>query len=136
VLTTKYWTVGIIPDQPYLGRGLITLLDHKASLAELSDQEWQEFHDIVRKLEPAYQKTFGARPLNLGCFMNHGYRDDPAHPHVHWQIFPRYKNPVEFMDITFVDELYGNFYDDNARKPISEEVVAAIAQRLKETLES
>lgn len=131
ILTTNYWTVGIIPDQPYLGRALITLLDHKGSLGKLTHEEWEEFEMIVPKLENAYKQTFGAEPLNLGCFMNHGYRDDPPHPHVHWQIFPRYKEPVELQGMTFEDTRYGIFYDNDAQRPVSQEVVAEIVQRLK-----
>jgi diadenosine tetraphosphate (Ap4A) HIT family hydrolase len=134
LITTDHWTVGVIPDQPYLGRALITLLTHKSSLAQLSDDEWEEFHDIVRKLEPAYEKAFGAVPLNIGCFMNHGFKDDPPHPHVHWQIYPRYKNPVEFAGLTFEDKFYGEFYDNDTLRPVSNEVVKKIVEQLKANL--
>lgn len=134
ILTTKYWTVGVIPDQPYLGRALITLLDHKGSLGQLTPEEWQEFEDMVPKLERAYKQAFGAEPLNMGCFMNHGYRDDPPHPHVHWQIFPRYKDPVELKGIVFEDDRYGRFYDDDARRPVDQSVVEEIVTRLKASL--
>lgn len=131
ILTTTYWTVGIIPDQPYLGRALITLLAHKSSLGQLSPAEWQEFEAMVPKLENAYKQAFGAEPLNMGCFMNHGYQDNPPHPHVHWQIFPRYKKPFELKGIIFDDNRCGRFYDDDARRPVDNEVVEEIAQRLK-----
>ncbi len=134
ILTTKYWTVGVIPDQPYLGRALVTLLTHKGSLGELGREEWEEFEAMVPRLEKAYNQAFGALPLNMGCFMNHGYKDDPPHPHVHWQIFPRYKNPVKFNGITFEDKLYGEFYDDNLRRSVDNNVVEAIAQRLEDNL--
>ena len=117
-----------------MGRALITLLNHKSSLGKLSIEEWQEFQEIVRKLEPAYKSAFGAKPLNMGCFMNHGYRDDPPHPHVHWQFFPRYKKPLEFAGQLFEDELFGNFYDDNSRRPVDHNTVTAIANALKAKL--
>lgn len=135
ILTTKYWTVGVIPDQPYLGRALITLLDHKGSLGQLTREEWQEFEDMVPKLEHAYKQAFGAEPLNIGCFMNHGYRDNPPHPHVHWQIFPRYKEPVELKGIVFADDRYGRFYDDDARRPVDQDVIEEITTRLKAYLD-
>lgn len=134
IITTNYWTVGVIPDQPYLGRALITLLTHKGSLPELTDEEWAEFISIVRQLEPAYEKAFGAKPLNIGNFMNHGYRDDPPHPHIHWQIFPRYKEPVQLAGLTFTDDRYGNFYDDDARRPVDDIVVKEIVARLRDAL--
>jgi diadenosine tetraphosphate (Ap4A) HIT family hydrolase len=136
IITTKHWTVGVIPDQPYLGRALITLLTHKGSLGQLNDDEWQEFHGIVRKLEPAYEQAFGAMPLNIGCFMNHGYRDDPPHPHVHWQIFPRYKDAVDFAGLHFEDDLYGVFYDDGRNRFVDDEVVKQIADKLRYEVEN
>jgi diadenosine tetraphosphate (Ap4A) HIT family hydrolase len=134
ILTGEYWTVGIIPDQPYLGRAIITLLDHKPSLGTLSKEEWQEFETIVSKLELAYKTAFGAEPLNIGCFMNHGYRDNPPHPHVHWHIFPRYKESYELLGITFSDNRYGNFYNDDMRRPVDDAVVSEIAKQLKDAL--
>jgi diadenosine tetraphosphate (Ap4A) HIT family hydrolase len=135
IITTEYWTVGIIPDQPYLGRALITLLDHKPSLGTLSKDEWQDFEAIVPRLEKAYKKAFGAEPLNMGCFMNHGYRDDPPHPHVHWQVFPRYRQPYELKGIVFEDNRYGSFYDDDARKTVEPELIEEICMKLASALE-
>jgi diadenosine tetraphosphate (Ap4A) HIT family hydrolase len=134
ILTTEHWTVGIIPDQYYLGRALITLLDHKPSLGMLNENEWSEFQLIVTKLEKAYKELFNAEPLNLGCFMNHSYRDTPPHPHVHWQVFPRYKETQEFMGLDFIDSRYGSFYDDDAHNLVTEEIVAEIAKRLTAVL--
>jgi diadenosine tetraphosphate (Ap4A) HIT family hydrolase len=134
LLTTKYWTVGVIPDQPYLGRALITLLTHKASLGELSPEEWQEFEAMVPDLERAYKRAFGAEPLNIGCFMNHGFKDDPPHPHVHWQLFPRYKHPYELQGILFKDDLYGEYYDDTIRRPVDDDTVGEIVRQLKQQL--
>lgn len=89
---------------------------------------------MVPQLENAYKQAFGAEPLNIGCFMNHGYKDEPPHPHVHWQIFPRYKNPVEFSGMLFKDNRYGRFYDDDLRRPVSDEIVGGIAKQLRDAL--
>lgn len=134
ILTTEHWTAGVIPDQPYLGRVLITLLTHKGSLGQLSPEEWQEFEAMIPRLERAYKQAFGAEPLNIGCYMNNAYKDDPPHPHVHWHIFPRYKQPVELGDIVFEDKQFGSFYDDNIVRPVGEAVVQEIAERLKAAL--
>jgi len=134
LLTPKYWTAGVLNDQPYLGRAIVSLRAHKGSLSELSDEEWAEFHDIVRILEPAYQKALGASPLNWGCFMNHGFRSDPPMPHVHWHIFPRYKETQTIHGLTFEDELYGSFYDNSIRRPVSDDVVEEIVAKLKAEL--
>lgn len=131
VMTTKYWTVGVIPDQAYLGRAIISLLTHKGSLGALSHEEWEEFEAIIPKLERAYKLAFGADPLNIGSFMNHGFKEDPPHPHVHWHIFPRYKQPHELGGIVFEDDRYGEFFDDDARHLVNDAVVGEIVQQLQ-----
>ena len=135
ILTTDHWTVGLIPDQAYLGRAIITLLTHKGSLGQLSPEEWQEFEAMMPRLEHAYSQAFGASPLNIGCFMNNAFKTDPPHPHVHWHIFPRYKQPFELNGMVFDDERYGNFYDDGALRLVPENVVAEIAKRLQAHLD-
>jgi diadenosine tetraphosphate (Ap4A) HIT family hydrolase len=77
------------------------------------------------------KQAFCAEPLNMGCFMNHGYRDNPPHPHVHWQVFPRYNKPVKFNGLTFEDNRYGSFYDDDARRVVGADTVEAIATELR-----
>src|ERR1019366_6447028 len=130
IITTSHWTVGIIPNQAYLGRALITLLTHKGRLGQLSQEEWQDFQNIVQRLGPAYEKAFGANPLNIGCYMNNGYKDDPPHPHVHWHIFPRYRKAPVLNGIAYDDPLFGHFYNDNAERLVSIEVVEQIASKL------
>jgi diadenosine tetraphosphate (Ap4A) HIT family hydrolase len=131
ILTTEHWSVGVISDQPYLGRAIISLNTHKGSLGQLSTAEWLDFQTVVQRLEPAYEKAFGAVPLNIGCFMNHAFRDDPPHPHVHWHVFPRYKQPVEFAGLVFEDNRYGEFYDNDAARPLSNDIVTQISEQLK-----
>lgn len=131
ILTTRHWTVGIIPDHPYLGRALVTLLTHKGSLGQLSHEEWEDFEAIVPRLERAYKHAFSAEPLNIGCFMNNSFKADPPHPHVHWHIFPRYKNIYSLNGIDFKDDRYGRFYDDDATRIVDEMTVQEIAKRLK-----
>lgn len=134
ILTTRYWTVGVIPDQPYLGRAIITLLTHKGSLGQLSREEWEEFEVMIPKLEKAYKQAFDAEPLNIGCYMNNAYQDKPPHPHVHWHIFPRYKKAYELGGILFEDNRYGHFYDDDIRRVVRNEIVEEIADKLKTCL--
>ncbi len=135
ILDSEYWSVGIdANNHAYLGRAYVTLKKHKPSLSSLNRQEWEDFEIIVARLEQAYKAAFGAEPLNWGCYMNHAFRSQPFNPHVHWHIYPRYKNAQLFEGITFDDPLFGNFYDDKASRPVSKEVVEAIASKLRQQL--
>lgn len=134
ILITNHWNVGIGNNQAYFGRAYVTLRAHKGSLSDLSNEEWSEFQEIVRKLEKAYKEVFGAEPLNWGCFMNHAFRSEPFNPHVHWHIFPRYKVAPVLNGVSYDDPLFGNFYDDTAEHMVSDEVVEQIVTKLKERL--
>lgn len=134
ILVTKHWNVGIGNNHAYLGRAFVTLRDHKGSLSDLNNDEWGEFHEIVRKLEKAYLDAFGASPMNWGCFMNHAFRTEPFNPHVHWHIYPRYRVAPVVAGISFDDPLFGNFYDDEAENIVSDEIVREIAAKLREHL--
>ena len=131
ILKTDLWAVGLGNNQAYFGRAYMTLRTHKSSLSELSSDDWREFEDNVRKLESAYKAAFGATPLNWGCYMNNAFRDDPPHPHVHWHIYPRYKQAPVLDGVAYDDPLFGEFYDNDAERIVSDAVVDQIAEKLK-----
>lgn len=108
ILVTDYWSVGVGNDQPYLGRAFCTLKSHKGKLGELSKDEWDDLQAIFRDLEQRYKKVFGADVINVECNMNHAFKTEPFNPHIHWHIYPRYKNPVEVAGVVFEDPLFGS----------------------------
>ncbi len=135
ILETEYWNMGIDNrNHAYLGRAYVSLKQHKGSLSELSQAEWDDFHAIVKTLEKAYKSAFGAEPLNWGCFMNHAFRTKPFNSHVHWHIYPRYETAPVIDGITFEDPLFGEFYDNNAERFVDEKVVEHIATRLRQNI--
>jgi diadenosine tetraphosphate (Ap4A) HIT family hydrolase len=136
LLETDAWHVQLGNNQAYFGRAYVTLKEHKGSLSALSPQEWQEFQDIVGKLEPAYKELYGADPLNWSCLMNNAFRENPAYPHVHWHVMPRYRTPVVRDGVTYVDSQYGELFDGDAERLVSDEIVASIATELRSYLAS
>jgi len=68
--------------------------------------------------------------------MNHAFRSEPFNPHVHWHIFPRYSKAPELDGVVYDDPLYGEFYDDNTKHLVDDEVVQKIATGLREYLVS
>lgn len=134
ILVTDNWTVGIYNDQPYLGRAYATLKTHKGKISELGADEWQEFQEIMGKLEAAYRNAFGAEVLNIECNMNHAFKTEPFNPHVHWHIYPRYKASVEVAGIVFEDPLFGSHIDEDKVNMVSDEVLDEIALILQKEL--
>jgi diadenosine tetraphosphate (Ap4A) HIT family hydrolase len=129
LLETKHWKLYLSEDQAYLGRSYLNLKDHKSSLAELRPEEWQEFEELVRKIEPAYKSAFDAELLNWAVLMNNAFIEGST-PHVHWHIRPRHSKPVEVNGEVFNDELFGYHYDDNLQRKVSAETLSAIVSRI------
>ena len=50
---TKKWRVVLDPNQRFLGKSFVTLLDHKSSLSELSSEECKDFTQLSKKIERA-----------------------------------------------------------------------------------
>lgn len=131
IMMTSHWRVSLSNNQAYLGRAYITLRDHKGLFGELTVEEWQEFSDIVAKLENAYIKAFDASPISWGSYMDHAYREDQPEPHIHWHIFPRYKRAVQVNGIDFDDPLYGDLFDHTKEKVVNDETILKIIDRIK-----
>ncbi|HEU4914008.1 MAG TPA: HIT family protein [Candidatus Saccharimonadales bacterium] len=131
---TEYWRVILSYDQAYVGRLFIPLRVHKGSLGELTDEEWSDFKEIVRKVEQANAKVFGGRPFNWLCMMNDAFKQIPANPHVHWHMLPRYDHDIEINGQIFTDPDYGRHYDKGRWMRVTDELAQAIIDRLKPEL--
>jgi diadenosine tetraphosphate (Ap4A) HIT family hydrolase len=111
LLETQSWRVCLAPNQSLLGRCVIQLKRHAGDLVNLTETEWLEFLDIIRKVEESLKAAFGPTMFNWSCYMNHAYRESPPNPHVHWWAVPRYDHSVEFGGLRFEDPHFGSPYD-------------------------
>lgn len=134
LLSTDHWVVNLAPDQGYLGRSYITLRTHKGSLSELSTTEWEEYASIVKQLEQACTKAFGATPFNWTCLMNNAYQIESSQPHVHWHFRPRYKHSVVVNGQSFNDPDYGFHYDREHKFSVDSGTFTAIKTKIKANL--
>jgi diadenosine tetraphosphate (Ap4A) HIT family hydrolase len=131
LLTSKFWRVSLAQDQGYLGRCFVTLRGHKGSLSELTDDEWQDYIHIVRRLEQACKVGLGASLSNWTCLMNHAYKERPAYPHVHWHFRPRYEKPAVINGVTFEDPDFGHHYDRRQERTVDGPTFQAIINAIK-----
>jgi len=134
LLSTDYWHVILSPDQGYLGRAYVTLRDHKDTLGDLTDAEWQDYTHIVKRLENTCKVGFGATMSNWTCLMNNAYKQKPSLPHVHWHFRPRYEEPVILNDITFKDPDFAHHYNRDQRQSVDDETFQMIIDRIKVNL--
>lgn len=134
LLSTDYWYVILSPDQGYLGRAYVTLRDHKGTLGDLSDAEWQDYASIVKRMENACMVGLGATLSNWTCLMNNAYQEKPSFPHVHWHFRPRYEKPVTLNGIEFKDPDFGFHYDRDQKQTVDEATFQMITDRIKANL--
>ena len=135
----KYWQIKLNLDQAYLGRCVVVAKRKVGSLSKISKEEWEDFSNIVKKLEPALKKSFGARMFNWTCLMNNAFKAEKydnkeAEPHVHWHCRPRYNKPVNFEGETFKDPEFAHHYDNKRHKEVSEDLLKKIAERIGKEL--
>ena len=131
ILVTDYWRIALADDQGYLGRTFVTLKKHKQHLSDLNSSEWQDFIQIVNRIESSYKKSFGAINFNWVCLMNNAYQEPVAEPHVHWHVRPRYNKPVILYSDKFIDPNFGHHYDRNQKNIVNVKTFNQILSTIK-----
>ena len=96
---TTYWKIVLLEDQRYLGRCVVALKRPCQNLSDLNASEVEDWHQVVKKLELVFGKTFGAAYFNWSCLMN----TNPDTRQVHWHFRPRYYKPLKVGKRTFTD---------------------------------
>lgn len=134
LMETHYWQVVLHENQYYLGRCTVVLRRHCPSLSELRVEEWADLKVIIGSLETALRGLFGAEPFNWACLMNGGYRADPPAPHVHFHLWPRYRQAARFRELIFEDNEFGKHYDPGGRRLLPKEIHAELVALLRSRL--
>jgi diadenosine tetraphosphate (Ap4A) HIT family hydrolase len=130
---TQYWRVCLAPNQSLLGRCVIHLKRHADDLAELTKDEWDNFLNVVQRVEESVKSAFSATMFNWSCYMNHAYRENHPNPHVHWWAVPRYARVVRFAKKTFEDPHFGNPYNHSRWLDLPKTLRDEIAKKIRES---
>ena len=134
VFESRRWRVVLDPNQQFLGKAFVTLLDHKSSLSELDDEDWKDFEALVRRLESALKEVFQPNHFNWSCLMNIAAMNGQE-THVHWHIHPRYDKAVTVAGETFEDT---QWYPRKEKQDhlVDQGTLQTIADRIKEAIYS
>lgn len=130
IFRSEFWGVDLAPDQRYLGRVYITTLDHVPDVPSLGKARWLDYYEVLCQYEALVKRVFGATHLTYATLMNHGYRSNPPHPHVHTHVRPRYRSPVDFAGVKFKDKRFASHHLRRPR-PASNELLRDIAVELR-----
>ena len=132
---SAYWSVFLADEQDYIGRCILVLKRHCASMTELTEDEWEDLRRLICKVETCLKTVLGAALCNWSCLMNSFYKDPEPDPHLHIHVRPRYARPVTVNGNTYADGEFGHHYavKKSGAMPVKdkEEVLA----RLKEWLD-
>ena len=134
IFETDFWGVILSYNQRYLGRCYVFPKRHFENLSDMTNKEALDFLKVVKKIEGAIKKAFGATMFNWGCLMNNFYKKENPNPHVHWHMMPRYRKKVSFSGKIFEDKEFGHHYsrDDNVIEP--ENIRLAIVKEIQNNL--
>lgn len=134
---TEHWRVVLAEKQTYLGRCAVDLKRDGGSLSELTEEEWADFAMVVRRLERAITKAFGAKMFNWTCLMNKAFQLEEPHPHVHWHCRPRYDRLVHLAGVHFADPNFGHHYnrireaqDKSVKKWLAADIIKEVKKHL------
>lgn len=125
----KYWDIILHRDnQAHLGRSIVFLKDrYIEDPTDLTKDEQEElWFDILPKFKAALDVSFQPDSINYGY---HGL----SIKHLHMHVIPRYQiNPIrEFAGETFVDQLPDKNYNKSQKKAYPENIMNAIAEKLR-----
>jgi len=135
---TEYWIVILTDNQSILGRCVVDAKSRVGSLSKLTAEEWEDFRkNVVIPLEFTLKQTFGAEMFNWSCLMNNAFNKkiEKPNPHVHFHFLPRYRNPIEFVGETFIDEQFGSYYERTDEKRVSQEVFDKVREEIIKNLD-
>lgn len=132
IIETEKWRVVLDPNQQFLGKAFVTLLEHKTSLSDLNEADWRDFEILVKRLETALKKAFQPTHFNWSCLMNLAAMSGQE-THVHWHIHPRYDKSVTVAGETFEDT---QWYPrkEKTDQVIEKETLQIVADKIKESL--
>ena len=134
IFETDFWGVLLSWNQRYLGRCYIFSKRHFGAMSDMTTEESSDFFEVVKKLEAAIKKTFGAEMFNWSCLMNNFYKKENPNPHIHWHVKPRYRNKVVVAGKTFEDKEFGHHYSRDDDIVELEDIRLAIVKEIQKNL--
>ena len=134
LLDSGYWSVFLADEQDYIGRCILVLKRHCGSMAELTDVEWMDLLNLIRKLEMCLKTVLDADLCNWSCLMNSFFKESEPCPHLHIHVRPRYRNPVVINGNTYSDDSFGHHYSTKKNARISAEDIQTVFNQMKSRL--
>ena len=125
----EYWNVYLNPNQYHLGRVYVALNRHgPESTLELTDQEWQEFKEVIDKVTKVLKSLYKYDLMNYATLQN----VDRNHFHMH--LIPRYIDARIVYGEEFRDELWSKPPFPTPKKEFDEKLLIKIKEDIQKEL--
>ena len=124
----KYWNVLLNKEQHYLGRSFIVLKRHEEDFLKLSLEERQELWELIKITVSALKKLFSPDMFNYAVL---GKQGELNTLHIHFHIYPRYKEKRIIHDETFRDERFGQNPYPYEKRFIEEELMRKMVNDMR-----
>ena len=72
----EYWMLFLADEQDYVGRSILVLKRHCASMSELNEEEWKVLHNLIQRFETCALQVLGADVCNWSCLMNNFFKEE------------------------------------------------------------
>lgn len=92
-------TMIVLNKFPYnSGHLLVMPREHKGHLLSLTEVEFQDLHQVLKKAIQAMEKLYQPAALNIG--LNHGKAAGAGLPdHLHYHVIPRWEGDLNFFPL-------------------------------------
>jgi diadenosine tetraphosphate (Ap4A) HIT family hydrolase len=130
---TEHWYIILWNNQYYLGRATIEYRDlSRKHLSQLTNEEILELFSLIRSYEIALKKSFGTTNFNWTCLMNNQYKEKNRNKpdKLHFHVWPRYGEEVEFNGEIFKDEVFAHHYDKHKERYVDREFLISLADEI------
>lgn len=97
IYESNHWIWSLRPHQATIGAGILSLKRECANFGKLKPYEFTDLHNIIGKMERTLKLAFNYDEINYLMLMM-------IDKHVHYHVFPRYKNSIEILGRTWNDE--------------------------------
>ncbi len=121
----KYWNLYLRSRTKTLGTSALVTKQHYNTMSEIPQEAITELSQITKELETVFNKLF--KPDKYNYQMNMMKEN-----HTHFNIFPRYSSPREYLNITWTDNGWPALVGDNLE--INQEVLIALTEEIKKEI--
>ena len=97
IKTFKHWSIVYKEMPSTLGQVVFVLNKETPTFSDVTSEQMVEFPEVCKWYETKLKKLYGAEKFNYCAIMMKEH-------FVHFNVYPRYSQPVEVSGVKFIDE--------------------------------